>query len=86
MKPGDVDAMTGAGGSFSGWNNQLRERYGSGTSDSGRCTALGKTNRNAAEVTTMLENQHIVSDRNQYRERLEGYLETVLQLGVSLQD
>ncbi len=34
----------------------------------------------------MLENQHIVSDRNQYRERLEGYLETVLQLGVSLQD
>ena len=34
----------------------------------------------------MLENQHVVSDRDRYRERLEGYLETVLQRGVSLQD
>ena len=32
----------------------------------------------------MLENQHSASDRDQYRERLEGYLETVLQRGVSL--
>ena len=34
----------------------------------------------------MLENQQIVSDRDQYRTRLEGYLETVLQRSVSLQD
>ena len=34
----------------------------------------------------MLENRHIVSDRDQYRQRLEGYLETVLQRGVSLHD
>ena len=34
----------------------------------------------------MLEKQHIASDRDQYRERLESYLETVLQRGVSLRD
>ena len=34
----------------------------------------------------MLEQQQIASDRDQYRERLESYLETVLQRGVSLRD
>ena len=34
----------------------------------------------------VLENQHIVSDRDQYRARLEGYLETVLRQRVCLQD
>ena len=34
----------------------------------------------------MLENRHIPSDRNQYRDRLEGYLEAILQRDVPLQD
>lgn len=34
----------------------------------------------------MLEDRHIDSDRDGYRERLEAYLETVLQRSVSLQD
>ena len=34
----------------------------------------------------MLENQQTVSDRDQYRTRLEGYLETVLRRSVCLQD
>ena len=34
----------------------------------------------------MLENRPIVSDRDQYRERLEGYLETVLQRSASLKE
>ena len=34
----------------------------------------------------MLDKQYIASDRDQYRERLESYLETVLQRGVSLRD
>ena len=34
----------------------------------------------------MIENRHIVSDEDQFRERLERYLETVLQRRVSLKD
>ena len=34
----------------------------------------------------VLENRHIPSDRDQYRDRLEGYLETILQRDVPLKD
>ena len=34
----------------------------------------------------MLEDRHTVADRDRYRERLEAYLETVLQRSVALQD
>ena len=34
----------------------------------------------------MLDIPQITSDGDQYRERLESYLETVLQCGVSLRD
>lgn len=34
----------------------------------------------------MLEKQHVVTDRDQYRARLEGYLETVLQRTLRLQE
>ena len=46
LKSCGCDAMTGAGGSFSGWSSESTERNGLGRSASGRCAPLGKKDRN----------------------------------------
>ena len=46
LKSRGCDAMTGAGGSFSAWSSESRERDGLGRSGLGRSTPLSKTSRN----------------------------------------
>ena len=61
LKSRGCDAMTGAGGSFSGRSSESRERNGLGRSDPDRCTPLDKTGRNmrAGEKRTVSDTGQI---------------------------
>ena len=50
LKSCGCDAKTGAGGRFSRWSSESRERNGLGRSASGRCPPSGKKSRNIGVV------------------------------------